>query len=209
MSRYSGSCRGAYWNGGADDLWCRSLGYTSCLVSDQCEWVSLLRGPEDDEDDGHHRASTFIAATWLGVTVLVMWCIHEACIKPKRRRQRDPSPTMLVVACLICLFLPCGPLLMWLPFVCDCCYTERYHQIQYAQQQQQQQPGDAGVVLAQHVVVLAQPHGQQPVMAHAVPVAAARGGPATGGAATAVAVQPAVPIVAAAAAPAEVGVVLP
>ena len=28
----------------------------------------------------------------------------------------------LIIASLLCLFLPLGPLLMWLPFASDCCY---------------------------------------------------------------------------------------
>ena len=73
---------------------------------------------------------------------------------------------VLIISCLICLFVPCGPLLMWLPFVCDCCWQQQYSQIQYS--------GAAmttTVIATQPVMaVQAQPAGQV-VYAQAVPAA--------------------------------------
>ena len=160
MSRYSGSCR-ARTELAHERLFCRGLAYTSCeLADEQCEWLSLF------EEDKRRALNTWIAISWLITTVLVMMCIHHTCITPRRRRQQEPSPMVLIISCLICLFVPCGPLLMWLPFVCDCCWQQQYSQIQYS--------GAAmttTVIATQPVMaVQAQPAGQV-VYAQAVPAA--------------------------------------
>ena len=158
MSRYSGTCR-TRTELAHERLFCRGLAFSSCeLADEQCEWISIF------EEDRSRAISTWIALSWLVTTVLVMMCIHHSCIKPRRRRAMEPSPVVLIISCLICMFVPCGPLFMWVPFVCDCCWTQRYSQIQHG--------GAAAtttVIATQPVVLVQAVPTAQVVYAQAVP----------------------------------------
>ena len=190
---YSGVCARS---GGGERLACSGLAFESCGDTDGCEWQSYY------DADGHltaagRRAMLSIALVWLCITLTMLLCIKYCCIVPRRRQQLKPSPGALIIASLLCLFLPLGPLLMWLPFASDCCYRARepyprshcrlrflgapanallcFAEARYSPADDFEPPppqvihAGGTLVHATPVVIAA----QQPVLAHAVPVGTA------------------------------------